>query len=115
MGALSHLSMYSSAHLHVMCFRTARSKSSWSMLSNDPTTSYPSQGPTEIRHHHSPAPSVRRKTTGGLWPPPPPGQAPLDPRCARWKSHAHTTRVDRSCALAIATANETGHDSRFNT
>src|ERR1700730_7646335 len=27
MGALSHLSMYNSAHLHVMCFRTARSKS----------------------------------------------------------------------------------------
>jgi hypothetical protein len=35
-GAFSHLSMYSSAHLHVTCLRTARSKSSWSMLSNRP-------------------------------------------------------------------------------
>src|SRR5260370_28176779 len=34
--AVSHLSMYSSAHLHVTCFRTARSKSSWLMLWNMP-------------------------------------------------------------------------------
>src|SRR5262249_49811214 len=115
MGALSHLSMYNSAHLHVMCFRTARSKSSWSMLSNDPTTHYPSQGPAEIRHHHSPPPSVGRKRTGGLWPPAPPGQASLGPSSARWKSLAHTARVDRSCRLAIATANEAEHDSRFDT
>src|SRR5438270_6774650 len=38
-GALSHLLMYSSAHLHVTCFRTARSKRSWSMLSNRPLLS----------------------------------------------------------------------------
>src|SRR5207302_8078378 len=35
----SHLSMYNSAHLHVTCFRTARSKSSWLMLSNRPLMS----------------------------------------------------------------------------
>ena len=38
-GAFSHRSMYSSAHLHFTCFRTARSKSSWSMLSNRPLMS----------------------------------------------------------------------------
>src|SRR6516225_924795 len=38
-GAFSHLSMYSSAHLHFTCFRMARSKSSWSMLSNRPLMS----------------------------------------------------------------------------
>lgn len=32
MGALSHLSMYNSTHLHVTCFRTGRSKRSWSMI-----------------------------------------------------------------------------------
>src|SRR6266487_3124016 len=39
MGALCHLSMYNSAHLHVTCFRTARSRSSWSILSNRPLMS----------------------------------------------------------------------------
>src|ERR1700680_3850397 len=38
-GAFSHLSMYSSAHLHVTCFCMARSKSLWSMLSNRPLMS----------------------------------------------------------------------------
>src|SRR5216683_8305741 len=38
-GAVSHLSMQSSAHLHVTCFRTARSKSVWSILSNRPLIS----------------------------------------------------------------------------
>ena len=36
--AVSHLSMYSSAHLHVTCFRIPY-KSSWSMLSNSPLMS----------------------------------------------------------------------------
>src|SRR6266436_552327 len=38
-GAVSHLSMQSSAHLHVTCFRTARSRSPWSILSNRPLMS----------------------------------------------------------------------------
>src|SRR5262249_52795707 len=52
MGALSHLSMYNSAHLHVMCFRTARSKSSWSMLSNRPLMS---NSKTQSYFQHPPA------------------------------------------------------------
>ena len=39
MGALNHLPMYSRAHLHFTCFRTALSKSSCSMLSNRPLMS----------------------------------------------------------------------------
>src|ERR1700689_1887149 len=38
-GAVSHLSIYSKAHSHFTCLRTARSNSVWSMLSNRPRIS----------------------------------------------------------------------------
>ena len=58
MGAFSHLSMYSSAHLCVTCFRTARNRSSWSMLSKEVTTHYPSSGPSRSSHCHPCSSSV---------------------------------------------------------
>src|SRR5438445_7221790 len=59
MGALSHLSMYNSAHLHVMCFRTARSKSSWSMLSNRPFMSN-SRTQSYFQHRSRVAPTASK-------------------------------------------------------
>ena len=54
-GALSHLSMYNSAHLHVICFRTARSRSLWSMLSHRPLMSNSSTQPY-FQHRSPPVP-----------------------------------------------------------
>src|SRR5438552_5130952 len=65
MGALSHLSMYNSAHLHVMCFRTARSKSSWSMLSNRPLMSN-SRTQSYFQHRSRVAPTASKADLFGL-------------------------------------------------
>ena len=67
MGARSHLSMYNSAHLHVMCFRTARSKSSWSMLSNRPLMSN-SKTQSHFQHRSRVTPTASSADLFGLYP-----------------------------------------------
>src|SRR5215468_6382486 len=67
MGALSHLSMYSKAHLHVTCFRTARSKSSWSMLSNRPLMSN-SKIQSYFQHRSRVTPTASSADLLGLYP-----------------------------------------------
>src|ERR1700682_4619073 len=93
-GALSHLSMYSSAHLHVTCLRVARNRSSWSMLSKDPTTHYPPQGPSRACHHHSATTSIGREKTGCLWATALPGQVTSDSDFAQRRSLTRTQGVD---------------------
>jgi hypothetical protein len=57
--------MYSNTHLHVTCFRTARSKSSWSMLSKETTTHYPSISTSPKKSLSSSDRKINRWSSGG--------------------------------------------------
>src|SRR5207245_6077212 len=59
-GAFSQRSMYSTAHFSLACFFTARIISSWSRLSKEATTHYPSSAPSGASDRHPCSPSVRR-------------------------------------------------------
>src|SRR5580658_9587271 len=56
-GAVSHLSIYSKAHSHFTCLRTARSNSVWLMLSNRPRIS--KFAPVPLQNLHRSYGSIR--------------------------------------------------------